>query len=87
MATRQLLGTPPAQLTGHELLTTWEYLITKLASHQHMMAIAAVDLPVPKTGSEERPTKCTVIGNAITTMIREEEQGDDEQTNGVWLIP
>lgn len=85
--TQQLLGTPPAQLTGPELLATWKSLITKLASHQHIMAIAAVDLPVPRPGSEEWPTKCTVISNAFTTMIREGEKCGDEQTNGVRLTP
>ena len=87
MSTEQLLGTPPSYLTGAEVLTTWEPLVTKLTSHQHMIVIAAVDLPVPRTESEQRPMKCTAIGNAFTTMIREGAMGGEEQTSGVNLIP
>lgn len=78
-----MFGGTPSTVTGEEVVGIWKPLMESLHTTQHQISVADCDLPKPWLGAVERPKKCVVVANAITTLIRKPNIEGEEQRNGV----
>lgn len=78
-----MFGGTPSNVTGEQVVVIWKPLMESLHSTQHVPIVASCDLPKPWMSAMDRPKTCTVIANAITTLIRKPDAEGEEQRNGV----